>query len=102
MQASTIHQTEASPLTADGFNDFMKDALRELLVEERGTPPQHVQTHLSSQQQAALILLERLVRIQFDNNDDTDNDNDTNDVLLLMQYTRHSVIKWIKSFNRTT
>jgi hypothetical protein len=55
----TVHQTEAGPLTAEGFNDFMKDALQR--VSSGGAPPQHVQTHLSSQQQTALILLEELV-----------------------------------------
>jgi hypothetical protein len=55
----TVHQTEAGPLTAERFNDFMKDALQR--VSSSGIPPQHVQTHLSSQQQTALILLEELV-----------------------------------------
>ncbi|RFU28308.1 hypothetical protein B7463_g8043, partial [Scytalidium lignicola] len=55
----TVHQTEAGPLAAKDFNDFMKDALQR--VSSAGAPPQHVQTHLSSQKQTALILLEELV-----------------------------------------
>jgi hypothetical protein len=54
-----VGQTEAGPLTAEGFHDFMKDALQR--VSSAGAPSQQVQTHLSSQQQTALIHLEELV-----------------------------------------